>query len=77
MRHRDYIRGRDFIRVSALTEQDCRAWSENFEQCSDYIAGHDGSRARNRAMPEPDELLKDVQALDAWVKSLKQRQKAI
>jgi hypothetical protein len=77
MRHRDYIRGRDLIRVSALTEQDCRSWSENFQKCSDCIAGHDGSRGRNRAMPEPDELLKDAQALGAWATDLRQRQKAI
>lgn len=77
MRHRDYIRTQNLARVSALTEPDCRTWRENFKKCSDYIAGHDGSRGRNRAMPDPDELLQDVQALDAWVSNLKQRQKAI
>ena len=53
MRHRDYIRGRDLVRVSALTQEDCKSWSDNFARCSDHIAGHDGSRGRNRAMPEP------------------------
>ena len=76
MRHRDYIRGRDLLRVSALTEQDCHSWSDNFGRCCDLIAGHDGSRGRNRAMPEPEELLRDVQKLDAWVRDLKARQKA-
>jgi hypothetical protein len=75
MRHRDYIRGKDLVRVSALTEKDCKSWTDNFGKCSDHIAGHDGSRGRNRAMPEPDELLQDVQALDAWVRDLKARQK--
>jgi hypothetical protein len=75
MRHKDYIRGRDLLRVAALTEQDCNSWTDNFGKCSDLIAGHDGSRGRNRAMPEPGELLKDVQALDAWVRSLRDRQK--
>lgn len=76
MRHRDYINPKELIRVSALTEQDCKSWTENYEKCCDYIDGHDGSRGRNRAMPEPDELLKDVQALGAWVRDLKQRQNA-
>lgn len=77
MRHRDYIRGRDLARVSALNKQDCKTWSDNFQRCSDYIAGHDGSRGRNRSMPDPKELLQDVQALDEWVRDLKQRQKTI
>jgi hypothetical protein len=75
MRHRDYIRSRDLLRVSAITEQDCNSWTDNFEKCCDLIAGHDGSRGRNRAMPELGELLRDVQALDGWVRSLRDRQK--
>lgn len=76
MRHRDYINPKKLVRVSALTEPDCRSWTDNFEKCCDYIAGHDGSRGRNRAMPEPNELLKDVQGLGAWVRDLDRRQKA-
>lgn len=77
MRHRDYIRGKDLVRVSALTEQDCKLWRDNFGKCSDRIAGHDGSRGRNRAMPEPEELLQDAQALGAWVTDLRGRQTAV
>ena len=77
MRHRDYIRDKDLIRVSALTKQDCKSWGDNFGKCCGLMAGHDGSRGRNRAMPEPLELLQDAQALDAWVRDLKQRQQAV
>jgi hypothetical protein len=73
MRHRDYINSKDLVRVSALTEHDCKLWRDNFAKCSDHIAGQDPSRGRNRAMPE----LKDVQALDAWVRGLRDRQKAL
>ncbi len=76
MRHRDYIRGRDLVRVSALTEQDCQTWTDNFGNCSDYVAAHDESRGRNRAMPEPEDLLRDVETLNSWVRDLKERQKA-
>jgi hypothetical protein len=76
MRHRDYIRGRDLVRVSALTEQDCQTWTDNFGNCSDYVAAHDESRGRNRAMPEPEELLRDVDTLNTWVRNLRERQKA-
>jgi hypothetical protein len=76
MRHRDYIKGRDLIRVSALTAQDCRAWTESFGKCSNYVAAHDESRGRNRAMPEPEDLLCDVETLNNWVRSLRKRQNA-
>jgi hypothetical protein len=74
MRHRDYIRDKDLMRVSVLTEQDCKTWYDNFGKCCGHIAGHDASRGRNRAMSEPEELLADVRALDAWVRSLRERQ---
>ena len=77
MRHRDYINAKELMRVSAVTPEVCRTWSDNFGKCCDLIAGHDGSRGRARAMPEPGELLRDVKALDAWVRDLRVRQKAI
>jgi hypothetical protein len=30
MRHRDYIKVQDLVRVSALTEEDCKSWGDNF-----------------------------------------------
>jgi hypothetical protein len=77
MRHRDYIKVQDLPRVSALTGQDCQSWSDNFAKCCGLMAGHDESRGRNRAMPEPEELLRDAQALDAWARNLRDRQKAV
>jgi ABC-type transport system involved in cytochrome c biogenesis ATPase subunit len=76
MRHRDYIKGRDLVRVSALTERDCQTWTDNFGKCSGYVAAHDESRGRNRAMPEPEDLLLDVQTLNTWVRDLKARQQS-
>ena len=77
MRHRDHIKGKDLVRVSALTEQDCQTWANNFRKCSGYVAAHDESRGRNRAMPEPDALLRDVETLNTWVRDLKARQQAV
>ncbi|MDA8253795.1 MAG: AAA family ATPase [Rhodospirillales bacterium] len=77
MRHRDYIKGKDLVRVSALIEQDCQTWTDNFRKCSGYVAAHDESRGRNRAMPEPEALLRDVETLDTWVRDLKARQQAV
>jgi energy-coupling factor transporter ATP-binding protein EcfA2 len=77
MRHRDYIKVQDLKRVTALTEPDCQIWKDNFAKCCNLMAGHDESRARNRAMPEPEELMQDATALDTWVRDLKRRQNAI
>ncbi len=77
MRHRDYIKVQDLTRVTALTEPDCQTWKDSFAKCCGLMAGHDESRGRNRAMPEPEELLQDVNALDTWVRDLKGRQNAI
>jgi hypothetical protein len=77
MRHREYIKVQDLVRVSAPTEQDCRSWSDNFAKCCGLIAGHDESRGRNRAMPEPEDILADVKTLGAWVQDLRDRQQAV
>jgi hypothetical protein len=77
MRHRDQIKPKDLPHVSALTRQDCQLWTNNFDKCCGLMAGHDQSRGRNRATPEPDELLRDAQTLGTWVRSLRDRQKTI
>jgi AAA domain len=77
MRHRDQIKPKDLPNVSALTRQDCQLWTNNFDKCCGFMAGHDQSRGRNRATPEPHELLRDAQALRSWVRNLRDRQKTI
>jgi AAA domain len=77
MRHRDEIKPAPLVKVSALTKQDCQDWEANFAKCCGQMAGHDQSRGRNRATPEPDELLKDAQALATWVRSIQDRQRAV
>jgi hypothetical protein len=74
MRHRDYIMVKELFRVAALNLQDCQNWGDNYGRCCGLMAGHDESRGRNRAMPEPEELLQDVAALNTWVRNLKERQ---
>ena len=58
MRHRDYIRGRDLVRVSALTAQDCQTWTDNFGKCSDYVAAHDKSVAATEQCRNPRSFLR-------------------
>jgi hypothetical protein len=75
MRHRDQIKPATLSKVSVLTEQDCQLWTTSYAKCCGQMAGHDQSRGRNRAIPEPDELLQDTQTLGGWVQSIRDRQR--
>ena len=76
LRHRDYIDGKQLARAAAFSGQDAEQWAAAFRRCSDLLTGHDSSQGRNRAAPGPEELLQDVGVLSAWVRALKERQKA-
>jgi hypothetical protein len=75
MRHRDQIKPATLSKVSVLTEQDCQLWTTSYAKCCGQMAGHDQSRGRNRAIPEPDELLQDALVLAGWVDSIRDRQR--
>lgn len=75
MRHRDQIKPAALSKVSVLMDQDCQLWTGNYAKCCSQMAGHDQSRGRNRAIPEPDELLQDAEALAGWVQSIRDRQR--
>ena len=77
LRHRDYINAKELARATAFSTQDSETWADNFKKCSNLMSGHDESRGRNRAMPEPEELLQDVASLETWVRELRERQKGL
>ncbi|MBJ6988959.1 AAA family ATPase [Devosia sp. MC521] len=74
-RHRDYINAKNLRNVVALTEDDVTAWAAGFKICCDQTDAHDPSRGRNASPPPPEDLLKHVGELSAWVAVLKGRQK--
>ena len=77
LRHRDYIDAKNLGRAVAFSEQDSLDWATAFKKCSGLLTGHDSSQGRNRASPEPEELLQDVGRLNAWVRALKDRQRVM
>lgn len=77
VRHRDYVDTKKLRKATVLTDADCDAFEVGFKKCCDQTDAHDPSRARNEDPPPPDEILKDVQAVLAWVNSIRDRQKAI
>lgn len=77
MRHRDYIKSTNVKNLAALTPVLCKTWSDNFKSCCDYTESHDTSRGRAQELPEPNELLEDVEKLKVWVLELKTTHKGL
>lgn len=76
-RHRDYIETKNLKKASVLTEADCEAFQVGFKKCCDVTDAHDPSAGRNAEAPPPNEVDQDIQALKAWVASIRTRQAAI
>ena len=77
VRYRDGINTKDINNISALNLEACKDWYRDWSHCCDYIRGHDSSIVRNRPLPEPDELLKEVDKLQNWVNKIKENRKTI
>ncbi len=67
-----------------ILDDDCRRVDEGMSKSSEWMTGHDKSRALSVNRPDPGELRQDIQSLrafikevDARMKSVKQRRKAV
>lgn len=76
-RHRDYINAKDLKKVVVIESPDIVTWERGFKTCCDITDAHDPSRGRNPSCPPPDDLLKHVQELSDWVRSLRDRHKQV
>lgn len=59
--------------LSDIEEADCKAVEEGMSECSRWIVGHDQAAAADTPVPEPGELKKQIESLDTWVRSIRQR----
>lgn len=76
-RHRDYIDTKNLKRVTVIDETDVELFRKNFKKCSDLVDAHDPSRARDGAVPPPDDILADIKVLADWADSIRKRQNAL
>ena len=76
VRHRDYINTRGLKKVTALEEEDIEKFLKGFRKCSEIVNAHDPSRGHDLEMPEPKEILKDIQILKDWSEALKRKMNA-
>ncbi|MBK8057862.1 MAG: AAA family ATPase [Gemmatimonadetes bacterium] len=56
-----------------ITAADYAVLEAGMDRCSTFNAGHDAAPAANLQMPEPDEVLKDIVALETWITSIRKR----
>lgn len=76
-RHRDYIDAKNLKRVTVIEGADVETFRNNFKKCSDLVDAHDPSRARDGAVPPPDDILADIKTLADWAESIRARQNAL
>ena len=60
-RHREGVQTQQIVKIADITEEDCQAVDAGMTKCSRWLSGHDQSAAAREDIPEPDELLVDIQ----------------
>ena len=56
-----------------IEESDCKAVDNGMTECSRWIIGHDHAAADDTPVPDPTEVKKQIDNLDTWVLSIRQR----
>lgn len=59
--------------LSDITDEDCKTVKEGMTKSSAWLTGHDHAAAARTPVPAPDELKKDIEALETWVKGINVR----
>ena len=59
--------------LSDITDEDCKTVKEGMTKSSAWLTGHDHAAAARAPVPAPDELKKDIEALETWVKGINVR----
>ncbi len=74
-RYRRSIQTRRARQLYDITEADCTALEAGMTKSSRWLVGHDQVPVENVPVPEPDELKKDIEALDEWVRTIDDRRR--
>lgn len=59
--------------IADITDEDCRILDAAMSKCSKWLPGHDQAAAARAPVPEPSELKADIQELQNWVSSIRNR----
>ncbi len=64
-----------FVQLSAITVEDAETMRKHYGICSEWL--HNESNTLNSKVPSPDEIHKELEALQTWITELTKRQKNI
>ncbi len=64
-----------FGKLSVITEADAVTMRQHYGQCSELL--HKASDAINPAAPTPETIEEELNALEAWLQAISERQKKI
>lgn len=69
-RFRPSIETQRLAPLSDIQEEDCKAVKDGMTKCSTWLTGHDHAAAARAPVPAPDELKKDIETLEKWVRDI-------
>jgi hypothetical protein len=74
-RYRPSVQTQRLVKLSDITDADYKAVEKAMTKCSSWLPGHDQAAAARAPVPGAVELKQDIEALEAWVKGIRDRRK--
>jgi hypothetical protein len=74
-RYRPSVQTQKLAPLADITEEDCKTVETAMTKCSTWLPGHDQAAAARAPVPAVTELKKDIDALETWVKGVRDRRK--
>jgi DNA repair ATPase RecN len=72
-RYRPSVQTQKLAPLADITEEDCKTVETAMTKCSTWLPGHDQPAAARAPIPGATELKKDIDALETWVKGIRDR----
>lgn len=69
------IQTQQIEKIADITHEDCQKIDIAMTKCSKWLTGHDQAPAARSPIPGTDELKTDIDGLETWVKTIRQRRK--
>jgi energy-coupling factor transporter ATP-binding protein EcfA2 len=74
-RYRPSVQTQKLAPLADITEADCKTVETAMTKCSTWLPGHDQAAAARAPVPAVAELKRDIDALETWVKGVRDRRK--
>ena len=74
-RYRPTVQTQQVTHIADITKEDCKTLEVGMTKASRWLAGHDQAPAENVPVPDPEEMLRDIEALEGWVGTIRRRRR--